>query len=72
MPVVLPENDWKIWLDMPAEKAEQLQELLVPAPLEMLRSHPVSREVGKPSFDSPAALEPIWDDQGGQMNLFGA
>lgn len=72
MPVVLPENDWKIWLEMPPEKANQLLELLIPAPMGMLLSHPVTRQVGNPAFDSPEALEPIWDDQGGQMNLFGA
>lgn len=72
MPVVLPENDWKIWLDLPPEKADQLLELLVPAPMDFLRSHPVTRQMGNPTFDSPEALKPIWDDQGGQMNLFGA
>ncbi len=72
MPVVLPEKDWKLWLDLAPAKADQLLQLLVPAPADFLRSHPVTRLMGNPSFDSPEALDPVWDDQGGQMNLFGA
>lgn len=70
MPVILPENDWKFWLDLPEDKAENLQDLLQPLPAHMLQVWPVSRKVNRPDFDRPQCLEPIWDDQGGQLNLF--
>jgi putative SOS response-associated peptidase YedK len=71
MPVVLPERDWKIWLDLDADQAQRLHALLEPCPAELLVAHPVSPQVNRPQFDGPACLEPIWDDRGGQMNLFG-
>lgn len=70
MPAVLPEKDWKIWLDLPADKAHQLTKLLRPCDAEFLRAHPVSRRVNKPDFDDPECLKPVWDDPRGQMNLF--
>ena len=71
MPVILPEQDWKFWLDLPAEKAETLLELLRPLPAEQMQSWPVDRKVNSPGHDGPDCIEPIWDDKGGQMNLFG-
>lgn len=71
MPVILPEEDWKFWLDLPPEKAETLLEMLLPLPADLLQAWPVSREVNRPVFDRPQCLTPIWDDQGGQLNLFG-
>ena len=70
MPVILPQEDWRFWLGMPPEKVESLQELLKPLPSELIQSWPVSREVNSPQHDSPQCVEPIWDDQGGQLNLF--
>lgn len=71
MPVILPAGDWKFWLDLPAEKAETLLGLLRPLPPELMQSWPVSRQVNSPSFDQPSCVQPVWDDQGGQLNLFG-
>ena len=70
MPVILPQEDWRFWLGLPPEKVESLQELLKPLPSELIQSWPVSREVNSPQHDSPQCVEPIWDDQGGQLNLF--
>ena len=52
-------------------QAEQLTSLLQPCPPEILVAHPVSRKVNRPDFDHPECLDPIWDDPGGQLNLFG-
>jgi len=70
MPVVLPESDWKAWLDLPADQAKQLMKLLRPCAPDVLLAHPVTRQVNKPAFDQPGCLEPVWDDPEGQMNLF--
>ncbi len=70
MPVVLPESDWKAWLDLPADQAKQLMKLLRPCAPDVLLAHPVTRQVNKPAFDQPDCLEPVWDDPEGQMNLF--
>lgn len=71
MPVILPEKDWSLWLDLEPEQAARLQELLIPAAADILRAWPVTRQVNRPAFDEPACIEPIWDDPDGQMNLFG-
>ena len=71
MPVILPEKDWELWLTLPPDKAADLHALLIPAAADILRAWPVTREMGNPSFDEPACVEPIWDDPDGQMNLFG-
>lgn len=71
MPVILPRQDWNFWLDLPPAQAETLLDLLKPLPAEMMRSWPVSRRVNSPANDGPACVEPVWDDQGGQLNLFG-
>ena len=71
MPVILPPEDWKFWLDLPADKADTLQGLLNPLPAELMQSWPVGRQVNSPGHDGPDCIEPIWDDKGGQLNLFG-
>ena len=71
MPVILPPSVWKMWLGAPPEEAENLLELLEPAPADLLLSHPVTRQVGSPSFDRPECVEPVEDERRGQLNLFG-
>jgi putative SOS response-associated peptidase YedK len=70
MPVVLPEENWKAWLDLPGDQAKQLLKLLRPCAADVLMAYPVTREVNRPAFDRPECLEPVWDDPQGQMNLF--
>lgn len=70
MPVILDPAVWTDWLRTPADQAEDLRGLLAPAPSGILRAAPVSRQVNSPSCDEPSCVEPIWDDPGGQMNLF--
>ena len=70
MPVILPEKDWKLWLDLAPDKAETLAGLLKPCANDVLLAHPVSPRVNKPAYDRPECLDPVWDDPRGQMNLF--
>lgn len=71
MPVILPRKDWELWLRLEPARAAELTALLKPTPGDELLAVPVSREVNKPDFDNSKCLEPIWDDPGGQLNLFG-
>ncbi len=71
MPVILPRGDWELWLRLDPQQAENLQGLLKPLATDDLLAVPVSRQVNKPDFDEPECLAPIWDDPGGQLNLFG-
>lgn len=70
MPVILPEKDWKVWLDLSHDKTEQLTELLRPCAADILLAHSVTQLVNKPAFDQPECLLPVWDDTPGQMNMF--
>lgn len=71
MPVILPRQDWKFWLRLEPEKNERLTGMLAPAPEDILRSWAVSKDVNKPGHEGPECIEKIWDDKGGQLNLFG-
>ena len=71
MPVILPRRDWEMWLRLEPAQAETLTGLLKPLAGDDLLAAPVTRAVNRPDFDEPRCLEPIWDDPGGQLNLFG-
>ncbi len=71
MPVILPAADWNFWLDLPADKADTLQTMLRPLPADLMQCWPVGRQVNNPAHDAPDCVQPIWDDRGGQLNLFG-
>ncbi len=60
MPVILPRQAYKQWLD-PAEhkSTEQLQALLVPYPAKEMTAHPVSTTVNNPRNDVPDCIEPV-------------
>jgi putative SOS response-associated peptidase YedK len=70
MPVILPRRDWETWLTRSPDAADELTSLLRPLAADDLLAAPVTREVNRPAFDEPRCVEPIWDDPGGQMNLF--
>ncbi len=59
MPVILPPEEYALWLtpgDLPAEK---LQPLLAPYPAERMRVTAVSMLVNNPANDSPACVKPL-------------
>ena len=63
MPVILPVQDYDLWLDPAAQKTEALQALLRPYPAPEMRAYPVSTWVNKPQNNSPQCIEPLSHQQ---------
>lgn len=59
MPVILPRAAHGPWLDPAVEDKALLQDLLVPAPDELLEAVPVSTHVNKVQNDDPRCIEPV-------------
>lgn len=59
MPVVLAHEDWDRWIDPDERSAEDLIDLLVPAPDGSLVMHPVDRGVGNTRAEGPELIRPI-------------
>jgi len=58
MPVILPPEAHKLWIE-PAEKdPQELLPLLTPYPTEEMEAYPVSTLVNNPRHDSPEIIEP--------------
>ncbi|MFT5201529.1 MAG: putative SOS response-associated peptidase YedK [Candidatus Aldehydirespiratoraceae bacterium] len=57
MPVMLSPDAWDEWLDRDNHDTEALQGLLVPAPAQLIRIHPVSTEVNNVRHNTPALIE---------------
>ena len=58
MPVILPPEDYDMWLDLDFEEKEALTSLLKPYPADAMEAYPVSRRVNKPSNNEPSVVEP--------------
>jgi putative SOS response-associated peptidase YedK len=64
MPVILPPSAWEEWLDPTNDDIETLGKLLVPAPPELITTHPISTEVnsvrnkGKQLIDRVDPIKP--------------
>lgn len=58
MPVVVPPENYELWLD-PEANSKTLQELLAPYPPDELIFHPVSRLVNSPFNESPELIEAL-------------
>jgi putative SOS response-associated peptidase YedK len=58
MPVILPPEDYELWLDPDFEEKEALTSLLRPHPSEVIEAYPVSRRVNSPSNNAPECIEP--------------
>lgn len=63
MPVILPPSAWDRWLDPQVDDLDELADLLVPAPSEILTMHPVSTDVNNVRNDGAQLVEPIPDPQ---------
>lgn len=57
MPVILPPENYDLWLDPDVREAEPLLDLLRPHPDDVMEAYPVSRRVNKPSNDEPGCIE---------------
>jgi putative SOS response-associated peptidase YedK len=58
MPVILPPEDYELWLDPDFEEKEALTSLLRPYPSGGMEAYPVSRRVNSPSNNAPDCIEP--------------
>ena len=58
MPVILPEEAFAQWLNPEPQKAEALQNLLVPFPAEEMTAYPISTAVNAPANDNPEVIQP--------------
>ncbi len=56
MPVILADSDFDLWLNPEVQKAEALQQLLVPYPASAMTATPVSTKVNNPKHDSPDCI----------------
>ncbi len=58
MPVILPPENYGVWLDQGFDEKEALSDLLRPYPSEEMEAYEVSRKVNKPSNNEPSVIEP--------------
>jgi len=59
MPVILPASAWEEWLDPANDDIETLGKLLVPAPSELIVTHPVSTEVNSVRNKGAELIDPV-------------
>jgi putative SOS response-associated peptidase YedK len=62
MPVILPQSAWDQWLDPENHDIETLGKLLVPAPPELIITHPVSTEVNNVRNRGPHLIDQVEPD----------
>lgn len=58
MPVILPPESYKVWLDPGRQKFEEIAVLLVPFSSEEMEAYPVSTLVNNATHDEPGCVEP--------------
>ena len=59
MPVIIPSEQYGLWLDPEVQDVTQLQRLLQPFPSDEMTAYPVSTLVGSPKNDLPQCIEPL-------------
>ena len=57
MPVILPKDEYNLWLDPEFEGKEKLLSLLRPYPADEMKADPISTLVNSPKNDVPACIE---------------
>ena len=62
MPVILPPQDYDLWLNPAVQKSDLLQPLLRPYATEAMSAYPVGTQVNKPKLDSPDCIKSIVTD----------
>jgi putative SOS response-associated peptidase YedK len=68
MPVILPSAAWEQWLSPDEHDVESLGRLLVPAPPQLIRMHPVSTEVNSVRNKGAALVDPAPPDPPPPLN----
>ncbi len=61
MPVILSDETQALWLDPLTEDPSVLEPLLIPAPEELLTSHPVAEAVNSVRNQGPECIVPLLD-----------
>jgi len=61
MPAILAEEDYDRWIDPSQQAAAELQELIRPAPDDLLQFTPVSTVVNNPRNENPECVRPVAD-----------
>lgn len=69
MPVILPEEYWKLWLD-PRTPPAELKDLLLPFPAAAMKSHPVGSNVNYPAIDNEDLIKRVDAEPGTTPSLF--
>src|SRR5207253_9142382 len=69
MPVILPEESWRSWLD-PRTPAAELKMLLLPFPASAMKSHPVGSQVNSPGVDNDDLIRRVDAEPGTTGSLF--
>jgi len=59
MPVILPTDNYQIWLDPALNTFEELSDLLVPFSSDEMEAYEISTLVNKPMHDGPECIEPL-------------
>jgi putative SOS response-associated peptidase YedK len=59
MPVILPADGYRVWLDPAMEKPERLLPLFRPYPAEEMTAEPVSTFVNSPAHEGPECIAPV-------------
>ncbi|MCP6757510.1 MAG: SOS response-associated peptidase [Fischerella sp. CENA71] len=59
MPVILPQENYDLWLDPQVHDGELLQPLLHPYPSKTMTSYPVTTLVNSPKNNSPECITPL-------------
>ena len=62
MPVILSDETQALWLDPLTEDPKNLEPLLIPAPMELLTSHPVAEMVNSVKNQGPECIVPLMAD----------
>ena len=63
MPLIIPGELYKRWIDPGEVPAEQLEDLLKPYPADEMEALPVSRLVNNPKVDEPRCIESVTADE---------
>jgi putative SOS response-associated peptidase YedK len=63
MPVILPPEDFDVWLEPGEADTGHLLSLIRPYPAGEMEAYPVSTQVNSPGADDPALIEPLDEQQ---------
>lgn len=63
MPVIIPPDDRRLWLDTSVQDTNVLLPLLEPYSAADMDAYSVSKKVNSPSYNEPDCIEPVHDEQ---------